>query len=200
MALSSCTTSAAPPEWRVKALRSAAADQPAAQGQSTQGRAEGAAAADQGLPAARGDYLRGCGHRQAVRHHRRLHHPSRRENRCPLLRPFRHARRDHVAGRRRRLNVICRQPRAARRLFIPRPYRALARAARLRLEAGHELGEGSAGAPRAGAAIIAGNLREALIQAALDLIAEKGPGGFSFAEAARAAGVSAGRSLSPFPR
>ncbi len=35
-----------------------------------------------------------------------------------------------------------------------------------------------------------GNLREALIQAALDLIAEKGPGGFSFAEAARAAGVS----------
>jgi AcrR family transcriptional regulator len=36
-----------------------------------------------------------------------------------------------------------------------------------------------------------GNLREALISAALDLIAEKGPGGFTFAEAARAAGVSA---------
>jgi AcrR family transcriptional regulator len=35
-----------------------------------------------------------------------------------------------------------------------------------------------------------GNLREALIKAALDLIAEKGPSGFSFAEAARAAGVS----------
>jgi AcrR family transcriptional regulator len=36
-----------------------------------------------------------------------------------------------------------------------------------------------------------GNLREALIQAALSLIAEKGPGGFSFADAARSAGVSA---------
>jgi AcrR family transcriptional regulator len=36
-----------------------------------------------------------------------------------------------------------------------------------------------------------GNLREALIQAALDLIAEKGPSGFTFAEAARSAGVSA---------
>ena len=35
-----------------------------------------------------------------------------------------------------------------------------------------------------------GNLREALIKAALQLIAEKGPSGFSFAEAARAAGVS----------
>ncbi|WP_207477384.1 TetR/AcrR family transcriptional regulator [Arenibaculum pallidiluteum] len=35
-----------------------------------------------------------------------------------------------------------------------------------------------------------GNLREALIRAALDLIAEKGPSGFTFAEAARAAGVS----------
>jgi AcrR family transcriptional regulator len=35
-----------------------------------------------------------------------------------------------------------------------------------------------------------GNLREALIAAALDLIAEKGPFGFTFAEAARAAGVS----------
>jgi len=36
-----------------------------------------------------------------------------------------------------------------------------------------------------------GNLREALINAALSLIGEKGPAGFSFAEAARAAGVSA---------
>jgi AcrR family transcriptional regulator len=36
-----------------------------------------------------------------------------------------------------------------------------------------------------------GNLREALVRAALALIAEKGPSGFSFAEAARAAGVSA---------
>jgi AcrR family transcriptional regulator len=36
-----------------------------------------------------------------------------------------------------------------------------------------------------------GNLREALIRAALNLIAEKGPAGFTFAEAARSAGVSA---------
>lgn len=35
-----------------------------------------------------------------------------------------------------------------------------------------------------------GNLREALIQAALGLIARKGPAGFTFAEAAREAGVS----------
>lgn len=35
-----------------------------------------------------------------------------------------------------------------------------------------------------------GNLREALVRAALDLIAEKGPGGFTFADAARSAGVS----------
>lgn len=35
-----------------------------------------------------------------------------------------------------------------------------------------------------------GNLREALVEAALRLIGEKGPGGFTFAEAARAAGVS----------
>ncbi|OYY10914.1 MAG: TetR family transcriptional regulator [Rhizobiales bacterium 35-68-8] len=35
-----------------------------------------------------------------------------------------------------------------------------------------------------------GNLKEALVQAALDLIAQKGPGGFTFAEAARTAGVS----------
>ena len=35
-----------------------------------------------------------------------------------------------------------------------------------------------------------GNLREALMKAALDLIADKGPAGFTFAEAARSAGVS----------
>jgi AcrR family transcriptional regulator len=35
-----------------------------------------------------------------------------------------------------------------------------------------------------------GNLKEALISAALQLIAEKGPAGFTFAEAARFAGVS----------
>lgn len=35
-----------------------------------------------------------------------------------------------------------------------------------------------------------GNLREALINAALQLIGEKGPAGFTFADAARAAGVS----------
>ena len=35
-----------------------------------------------------------------------------------------------------------------------------------------------------------GNLREALIDAALTLLAEKGPGGFTIAEAARLAGVS----------
>jgi AcrR family transcriptional regulator len=36
-----------------------------------------------------------------------------------------------------------------------------------------------------------GNLKEALVRAALELIAEKGPSGFTFAEAARWAGVSA---------
>src|SRR5213082_3121037 len=35
-----------------------------------------------------------------------------------------------------------------------------------------------------------GNLKEALIHAALELIAKKGPAGFTFAEAARWAGVS----------
>ncbi len=35
-----------------------------------------------------------------------------------------------------------------------------------------------------------GNLKEALVRAALDLIAAKGPSGFTFAEAARSAGVS----------
>jgi AcrR family transcriptional regulator len=37
-----------------------------------------------------------------------------------------------------------------------------------------------------------GNLREALIEAALDLITEVGPAGFSFAEVTRAVGVSPG--------
>jgi AcrR family transcriptional regulator len=36
-----------------------------------------------------------------------------------------------------------------------------------------------------------GNLKEALLEAALRLIAEKGPAGFTFADAARSAGVSA---------
>src|SRR5687767_10664551 len=36
-----------------------------------------------------------------------------------------------------------------------------------------------------------GNLREALVEAALELIGAKGPAGFTFAEAARHAGVSA---------
>jgi len=44
--------------------------------------------------------------------------------------------------------------------------------------------------PRAERGYHHGNLKEALVQAALDLIAEKGPGGFTFAEAARSAGVS----------
>jgi AcrR family transcriptional regulator len=35
-----------------------------------------------------------------------------------------------------------------------------------------------------------GNLKEALLRAALDLIAKKGPAGFTFADAARSAGVS----------
>ena len=35
-----------------------------------------------------------------------------------------------------------------------------------------------------------GNLKETLIRAALELIAQKGPAGFTFAEAARWAGVS----------
>ncbi|MBX9710895.1 MAG: TetR/AcrR family transcriptional regulator [Xanthobacteraceae bacterium] len=35
-----------------------------------------------------------------------------------------------------------------------------------------------------------GNLKEALVEAALELIAQKGPAGFTFAEAARSAGVS----------
>jgi AcrR family transcriptional regulator len=37
-----------------------------------------------------------------------------------------------------------------------------------------------------------GNLKETLIRAALELIAAKGSSGFTFAEAARSAGVSPG--------
>ncbi len=44
--------------------------------------------------------------------------------------------------------------------------------------------------PRGGRGYHHGNLKEALIAAALDLIGEKGPTGFTFAEAARSAGVS----------
>src|SRR5690348_3080401 len=46
---------------------------------------------------------------------------------------------------------------------------------------------GRGGGPRA---YHHGNLKEALLRAALELIAEKGPAGFTFAEAARWAGVS----------
>jgi AcrR family transcriptional regulator len=46
---------------------------------------------------------------------------------------------------------------------------------------------GSGGGPRG---YHHGNLKEALIRAALELIAEKGPAGFTFADAARWAGVS----------
>ena len=51
----------------------------------------------------------------------------------------------------------------------------------------HELVEGRQGGPRG---YHHGNLKEALVRAALELIAEKGPAGFTFAEAARWAGVS----------
>lgn len=49
-------------------------------------------------------------------------------------------------------------------------------------------GAGAGGGPRG---YHHGNLKEALVRAALELIAQKGPGGFTFAEAARWAGVSA---------
>jgi AcrR family transcriptional regulator len=45
-----------------------------------------------------------------------------------------------------------------------------------------------------------GNLKEALIRAALELIAQKGPAGFTFAEAARWAGVRPGGPLPAFSR
>jgi AcrR family transcriptional regulator len=44
-----------------------------------------------------------------------------------------------------------------------------------------------------------GNLREALVEAALKLIAQKGPHGFSFAEVAREAGVSPAAPYRHFP-
>jgi len=50
-------------------------------------------------------------------------------------------------------------------------------------------GESPSG-PAGGRGYHHGNLREALIAAALTLIAERGPAGFAFAEVARAAGVS----------
>ena len=49
-------------------------------------------------------------------------------------------------------------------------------------------GRGQGAGPRGG--YHHGNLKEALVKAALDLIGEKGPAGFTFAEAARWAGVS----------
>lgn len=50
---------------------------------------------------------------------------------------------------------------------------------------------GSAGGPGPGPrGYHHGNLKEALVRAALELIAEKGPAGFTFADAARWAGVS----------
>jgi AcrR family transcriptional regulator len=51
-------------------------------------------------------------------------------------------------------------------------------------------GSGSGGAGSGGRGYHHGNLREALIDAAMSLIAELGPSGFTFAEAARRAGVS----------
>src|SRR5258708_29014699 len=44
-----------------------------------------------------------------------------------------------------------------------------------------------------------GNLKEALLQAALGLIAEKGPAGVTFADAARSAGVSPAAPYRHFP-
>jgi AcrR family transcriptional regulator len=53
-------------------------------------------------------------------------------------------------------------------------------------------GKGSSGEPPGGGprGYHHGNLKEALVRAALELIAEKGPAGFTFADAARWAGVS----------
>lgn len=51
----------------------------------------------------------------------------------------------------------------------------------------HERGGEAPGGPRG---YHHGNLKEALLRAALELIAKKGPAGFTFAEAARWAGVS----------
>jgi hypothetical protein len=45
-----------------------------------------------------------------------------------------------------------------------------------------------------------GNLKEALLRAALELIAQKGPAGFTFARGRAVGGREPGRALSPFPR
>jgi AcrR family transcriptional regulator len=50
--------------------------------------------------------------------------------------------------------------------------------------------EGGLGGPTGPRGYHHGNLKEALVRAALELIAEKGPAGFTFADAARWAGVS----------
>jgi AcrR family transcriptional regulator len=50
--------------------------------------------------------------------------------------------------------------------------------------------DGERGGGAGGRSYHHGNLKDALVQAALDLIAKKGPAGFTFAEAARWAGVS----------
>ncbi len=51
-------------------------------------------------------------------------------------------------------------------------------------------GGGDQGGPSGPRGYHHGNLKEALVRAALELIAEKGPAGFTFADAARWAGVS----------
>jgi AcrR family transcriptional regulator len=51
-------------------------------------------------------------------------------------------------------------------------------------------GDASDSAASGGRSYHHGNLKEALVRAALELIAKKGPAGFTFAEAARFAGVS----------
>ncbi len=68
-----------------------------------------------------------------------------------------------------------------------RPRRPIALDGQIALKARHDMAQGRPGARRG---YHHGNLREALIAAALDLISKKGPGGFTFADAARAAGVS----------
>lgn len=50
--------------------------------------------------------------------------------------------------------------------------------------------DGGSGGPAGPRGYHHGNLKEALVRAALELIAEKGPAGFTFADAARWAGVS----------
>ena len=50
-----------------------------------------------------GAFVATARHRRAVRHHRRAHHPARREDRPALFRAFRHAERSEEPDRRRRL-------------------------------------------------------------------------------------------------